>query len=324
MNECLPERESGKQESKPRLGFACNNDNGINRINGESQAIPDGLSIILPSPSLRLTPVSRLYIGHSQTTPPHYNNNAPITAPSILTPNAALSLFHSPALRAHADPGEFDPDGVPEDEDELEEEEPEEEDGGAVDVGCEKESDVLLLASWQNCCARVSAGERSVVLHEDNTQDSKELGNLRSGQKQLTSVTLEQFEPATAWLRQSVTQVGNPVKVGNAAELVAVPLDDMLLGLTVIGITVDEPLASVTVTDDNGKLLLAALDAPDAGAELRERADVAEGTTEDCAAARAEESRRTSDVGRRASIVAVIQIVDACVVRDKVKTQEAL
>jgi len=92
-----------------------------------------------------------------------------------------------------------------------------------VMVGLGKESDGLAEATLQNCCGSFSAALSSEG-HVTEMQETMALGNvlLPFLQKQLTSTTLEQFDPAIALSRQLVTHEGTPLKLGYCAELVDV------------------------------------------------------------------------------------------------------
>jgi len=60
-------------------------------------------------------------------------------------------------------------------------------------------------------------------------QETIPLGNLPLTQKQLTSMTLEQFESEMAVSKHVVAQGGTPLKLGYCAVLVEVALVDELL-----------------------------------------------------------------------------------------------
>jgi len=98
-----------------------------------------------------------------------------------------------------------------------------------------------------------------------------------------------------------------PVKVGNAAELVVVLFGDTLLGVTVIGMTVNEPFEFVSVTEDNnGLLLMAALVALAEGVTLEALSRVVVAGAELCAVARVKDKSRMRDVGRRCMLAVCV------------------
>jgi len=91
-----------------------------------------------------------------------------------------------------------------------------------------KESEVLVCASWQNRCARLSvlanSSGQSLAIHVTIV-----CVKFLLEQKQLTSTSLLQFAAETALARQPVTQDGRPLKEGKAALLVDVATEVLLL-----------------------------------------------------------------------------------------------
>ncbi|TFY58341.1 hypothetical protein EVG20_g8187 [Dentipellis fragilis] len=200
-----------------------------------------------------------------------YSSSAPINAPMALTAIVAPPALQLPSCVPLAELGlpcapelVCEAEGGDEEDGWVEEEDgwmEEAEEGAEEEVGGGKERDVLVLATAQNWSASASALDR------------------RSA-------------------NSNSPQVEYPDSVGKAAELVVVELLERLLGLTVIGMTEDEPFAPVTVTDDTGSDTEDAAEALDTAEELEECDEVAEAGEDVCAPARVTAANKTKELER--------------------------